>query len=304
MANSPSNQPHRSISLPSRPHPLVPQIDEHISRLRSSEVASTSVPQLPSLGHKLNILKDLYDCLDNLILLPQNQQKLMQFCNARCIDELLDGSLRLLDVCGIVKDVVSQVKEQTQKMQSSLRRRSNAELSIGDEIVGYVNMRKKTKPMMKRCTKDVKGMMKKITCQKGGDHENVVMVSVLKEVEGVTAEIFESLLDAISGSKAQFYKRGASLSLVMCKLIMYQSEAFEKEEEEVSKNEFEDVDSTLSSLIITQKKRSCLNVLQAENLRRQLVKLDSTIQDLDEILEGLFRCLVKTRATLLNIFYY
>ncbi|CAO2815721.1 unnamed protein product [Amaranthus hypochondriacus] len=301
MANSPSNQPVRSISLPSRPHPLVPQIDEHVSKLRSSEVVSTSVSQLSSLGYKLSILKDLYECLENLILLPQNQQKLMLFSNASSIDELLDGSLRLLDVCGIAKDVLSQVKEHMQEMLSSLRRRSNTDLSIGDEIVDYVNMRKKTRMTMKKCLKDVKGLMKRFTSQKG-DHENAAMVDVLREVEGVTAEIFESLLEAISGSKSQFHKRNASLSIVMCKLIMYQNE--ESEEAEESKNEFEDVDSTLSSLVITQKKRTCLNVIQAENLRRRLVKLDSAIQDLDEVLEGLFRCLVKTRATLLNISYY
>uniref|UniRef100_A0A803MCF7 Uncharacterized protein n=1 Tax=Chenopodium quinoa TaxID=63459 RepID=A0A803MCF7_CHEQI len=266
MANSPSNQPIRSISLPSRPHPLVPQIDEHLASLRSFEVVSTSVSQLSSLGHKLNILKDVYDCLGDLILLPQNQQKLKQYSNAGCIDELLDGSLRLLDVCGIAKDALSQVKEHMQEIQSSLRRRSNAELSIGEEM-------------------------------------NVAMVDVLREVEGATAEIFESLLEAISGSKALSHKRRASLSVVMCKLIRYQNESFNKEEE-VSKNEFEDIDSTLSSLINAQKKRSCLNVVQAENLRGKFVKLDSTIQDLDEVLEGLFRCLVKTRATLLNLSYY
>ncbi|XP_057516552.1 uncharacterized protein LOC130797803 [Amaranthus tricolor] len=301
MANSPSNQPVRSISLPSRPHPLVPQIDEHVSKLRSSEVVSTSVSQLSSLGYKLSILKDLYECLENLILLPQNQQKLMLFSNASSIDELLDGSLRLLDVCGIAKDVLAQVKEHMQEILSSLRRRSNTDLSIGDEIVDYVNMRKKTRMTMKKCLKDVKGLMKRFTSQKG-DHENAAMVDVLREVEGVTAEIFESLLEAISGSKSQFHKRNASLSIVMCKLIMYQNE--ESEEEEESKNEFDDVDSTLSSLVITQKKRICLNVIQAENLRRRLVKLDSAIQDLDEVLEGVFRCLVKTRATLLNISYY
>ncbi|KAL2936908.1 Dextranase [Bienertia sinuspersici] len=297
MASSSSNQPTRSISLPSRPHPLVPQIDEHFSRLRSSEVASTSVSQLSSLGHKLNILKDLYSCYDNLILLPQNQQKIVQLPDATCIDELLDGSLRLLDVCGIVKDVLSQVTEHVQEIQSSLRRRSNPELSIGDEIVGYISMRKTTKVVIKRCSKDVK--------EGEAHHDNVAMIGVLREIEEETAEIFESLLEAISGSKAQSHKRGASLSVVMCKLIMYHSDAYEEEVEE-SKNEFEDVDSNLSSLVISQKKRSCLipNVVQAENFRKKLVKLDSAIQDLDEVLEGLFRCLVKTRATLLNIRYY
>ncbi|XP_074312852.1 uncharacterized protein LOC141648235 [Silene latifolia] len=305
MATSPSNQPIRSISLPSRPHPLVPRIDEHLSRLTSLdsevEVSSTSESQISSLGHKLNNLKELYDVLVDFILLPQNQQKLVQLSVAKCVDELIDGSLKLLDVCGNVNDVLSQTKEHTQEIQSSLRRRSNGELSIGDEVIAYMNMRKKTKMVCKKCLKDVKGMTKKsISLGEVENDENFATIDVLRKVEGVTAAIFESLLEVISGTKAQTHKRSASLSIIMCKLILHQNIDIETEEE-VCVNEFDDVDSSLSSLTISQKRRICINGFQAEILRGKMVKLDSSVQDLEEVLEGLFRCLVRSRATLLNI---
>ncbi|KAK5842121.1 hypothetical protein PVK06_004450 [Gossypium arboreum] len=59
-----------SLPLPSRPNPLVSEIDEHLKRLRDSEATSTSL----SISHKLNGLQDLYDCVDKLLQLPFSQQ--------------------------------------------------------------------------------------------------------------------------------------------------------------------------------------------------------------------------------------
>ena len=47
----------RSISLPSRPHPLIPQIDEHLCGLRTSEATSSS----SSMTQKLRSLENLYE---------------------------------------------------------------------------------------------------------------------------------------------------------------------------------------------------------------------------------------------------
>ena len=64
-----------------------------------------------------------HDCVDDLLVLPHALKALSQECGDRCIDELLDGSLRLLDVCGTAKDALSQMKESANELQSILRRR-------------------------------------------------------------------------------------------------------------------------------------------------------------------------------------
>ncbi|KAL9238472.1 hypothetical protein vseg_012889 [Gypsophila vaccaria] len=308
MASSPSNQPIRSISLPSRPNP---RIEDHLSRLNSigseveDTVSSTSESQISSLGHKLSNLKELYDCLDDFILLPQNQQKLVQFTNVTRVDELIEGSLRLLDVCGNVRDVLSQVREHTQDVQCCLRRRSSLEyLSIGDEIFEYMKMRKKSKMICKKSLKNVKGMLKKFNSlgeDKNNNDGSFGSIEVLIKVERVTAATFESLLEVILVSGPHNRRGAAGLSsMIMCKLIMHQNEEAENEEV-VFGNEFEDVDTSLSSLMGAQRKRISINGLQCEKLRGKMVRLESSVQDLDEVLEGLFRCLVRSRATLLNI---
>ncbi|KAH1122747.1 hypothetical protein J1N35_005907 [Gossypium stocksii] len=104
MASSTLNQKSkfhaRSNSLPSRPHPLVTQIDEHLCRLKSNESASSSSS---SMSRKLSGLRDLYEL----------------------VNELLNGSLKLLDVCGVAKDALLQAKEDTQQLPSILRRRGD-----------------------------------------------------------------------------------------------------------------------------------------------------------------------------------
>ncbi|XWS40264.1 hypothetical protein CRYUN_Cryun18bG0125700 [Craigia yunnanensis] len=108
MATSPlniqSSYHSRCNSLPSRQHPLTSQIDENLSRLRASEAASTS----SSIGHKLNGLQDLHECVDLLLQLPRTQQALAQEQHRKWVEELLDGSLMLLDVCSTAKDALLQ----------------------------------------------------------------------------------------------------------------------------------------------------------------------------------------------------
>ncbi|CAL8121897.1 unnamed protein product [Prunus armeniaca] len=91
----------RSNSFTSRRHPIVQEVDEHLCRLRSSDATSTSST---SISHKLIGLQDLHSCVDRLFQLPLTQQALAQEQNEKSTNELLDGSLRLLDVCSSAKD--------------------------------------------------------------------------------------------------------------------------------------------------------------------------------------------------------
>jgi hypothetical protein len=109
----------RSNSFPSRLNPAITQLDEHLRRSRASEGACTS----SSLGGKLSSLQDLHDCVNKLLFLPLNQQAIAQENNGKLIEELLDGSLQVLDLCNTAKDALLQTKESVHELQSILRRR-------------------------------------------------------------------------------------------------------------------------------------------------------------------------------------
>ncbi|KAL2503911.1 hypothetical protein Adt_19532 [Abeliophyllum distichum] len=106
----------RSNSLPSKSHPVITNVEDHICRLKSSQEASVSTS---SIFTHLAKLADLQEDINNLIQLQSVQQDL---ANENWSSELLDGSIKLVDICGIARDVIFLTKESVQELQSSLRR--------------------------------------------------------------------------------------------------------------------------------------------------------------------------------------
>ncbi|VVA19459.1 Hypothetical predicted protein [Prunus dulcis] len=78
----------------------------------------------------LSLFQDLHDCVEKFLLLPHFQQTLSQECGDKWINELVDGSLRLLYVCGIIKDALLQTKECTHEVQSTMRKRRGGDMSF------------------------------------------------------------------------------------------------------------------------------------------------------------------------------
>ncbi|WRX08003.1 Protein BPS1 [Theobroma cacao] len=99
----------RSISLPSRSHPTTLRIEDELNRLKTWEASPLSTSESICAG--LSGLEDLYQCMDDLLNLASTQQVLSQHQHEKCIDELLDGSVRLLDICSIARDYMFQLKE-------------------------------------------------------------------------------------------------------------------------------------------------------------------------------------------------
>lgn len=108
--------------------------------------------------------------------------------------------------------------------------------------------------------------------------DTAAIVSMLREVQAIIHVIFKSLLSFISGQKSP------SKSFIS-KIML--SNWIEKESQ---LNELARVDAAL--------KKSNVHV---ENVQNQLEVLDSCIEDLEHGLESLFRRMIKTRVSLLNI---
>ncbi|CAN0845528.1 hypothetical protein LINGRAHAP2_LOCUS4141 [Linum grandiflorum] len=256
----------RSNSFPSRPHPLVSEFDEQLCRLRQSQAASTSSSSSSSsISQNLNGLQDVYDCVDKLIQLPSTQQAMIHDQNE--LNELLDGSLRLLDLCNAAKDALSQMKESVSELQSAIRRRQG---DLVAETKRYLNSRKIVK---KAIQKALKGMETK----KSTSSNNVESISMLRESESIVVEVLESLLSFISQSNS----KSSSWSLV--------SKLTKKTQVSANSNEFALVDACLK----TSK--------SSEEIQAHLKNLQPCVQDLEEGVESLFRCLIKTRASILNV---
>ncbi|XP_030950000.1 uncharacterized protein LOC115973898 [Quercus lobata] len=289
MAASPvnpkSHQHTRSNSLPTRTHPLISEFNDQLSKWRDFEETS---PSSTSICQKLNGLQDLHDCVDKLLLLPFTQA-LAQEQHKKWFNEMLDGSLMLLDVCGTAIDALLKTKECTRELQSTLRRRKDSNMEIAREVEKYLASRK---IQNKALQKALKGMQVKINYK---NTEDFLIIGVLKELEAVTLTGFETLLSFIA--KPNLQSKSSSWSLVS-KLVHHKRVVCESPESDA--NEFEIVDAALQSLISHKKSKSDYFV-HIENVQTWLGMLESNIQEFEEELECLSRHLVKTRVSLLNI---
>ncbi|KAE9612910.1 hypothetical protein Lalb_Chr05g0211971 [Lupinus albus] len=283
-----ANKHHaRSNSFPSASHPSTTRIEEELNNLNTIEAASTSTSD--SIGTSLSLIQDLYVCLDDLLNLASTQKLISQYKGEKFMEEVLDGSVRLLDICGITRDTMSQIKENVQSLHSALRRRkgdSNIERSVAE----YNFFTKKVKKNAKKLITSLKQMDSKfgVSLVLNQDQDVAALIRVLREVIAMNMSIFQSILSflAFSSSKSKISKW-----LMVAKLM----EKGVKSREENS-NELQCVDAALSTLL-----RDCTNVEKMQAARDNLEALENAIESLENGLENVFRFLIKTRTSLLNI---
>ncbi|ESQ53588.1 hypothetical protein EUTSA_v10027348mg [Eutrema salsugineum] len=249
----------RSNSVPSIQHPQAAHIDEQLTRLRSSEAASSSSSSF--IYQRLSNLQDLHDSLVKLLRLSISNQALSQ----DQIEKLLDGSLRILDLCNVAKDAFSQMKEGLKEIQSILRRKRG---DLSAEVKKYLAIRKFMKKSFQKVLKNLK-----VFQNKDNTDESLV---VFREAEAVTIALFESLFSFMSGSKA-------CVKWPLVSKLMSQN----KSTCEAEANEFTRVDFEFQS---------------EKSLKMEDVQiLESCIQDLEDGIESLSKSLIKYRVSLLNI---
>ncbi|XP_022968888.1 uncharacterized protein LOC111468070 [Cucurbita maxima] len=267
----------RSNSLPSKPHPIVSQVEEHYCRLKSSEASSST-----SLCHRLSSLQDLHDSIENLLLLPCTQQTLVHETHNKWADDLLEGSLRLLDLCDIAKDALLQTQECSHELESVLRRRKSETVIISG-VQKCLNSRKMIKKTVHKALKGIKSR----NSQKS--EESSAIVSLLQEVEAVTYSTVESVLSFIAGPKVPSKMSRWSL---ISKLV--QPKRVASKDEGAYANEVEMLDGILYSI-------ASHTIDESFSLQESLRKFESSIQGLEEDLDSLNRHLIKNRVSLLNI---
>ncbi|MED6169488.1 hypothetical protein PIB30_021785 [Stylosanthes scabra] len=275
----------RNNSLPSAQHPFGSQCEELCQRLKDSESEATSCSSSSSINKNLDGLQDLHECIHNLLQLPTSQQALA----GECINELLGGSLRLLDIFSMVQDCLVQSRETVCELESFIRRRrSKAENGISIEVGKYIASRKQIKKaIIQKALTNLKGFKKDLTVASSSSKDNKAF-AILKEAELITLNSLESLLLFINGSKEQ---QSQGKWKVIPKLMN------SSRVEPCDRNEFEKVDAALKTLM--NHKSSSI-----ENLHSYLENLELCIQDLEAGVERLSRQLIRTRVSLLNIFSY
>ncbi|QCE16827.1 hypothetical protein DEO72_LG11g3846 [Vigna unguiculata] len=293
MAYSPlnpkSNSHGRSTSLPSRPHPLILECNEHLDSLRASK--ATTFSSL-FLSQNIRCLQDLIECVEKLTHLPLTQDVLLHEREEKWVDGVLDGSLRLLDVCSAAKDALLHTKECTREVHSMIRRKRGGEVELAAEAKKFLTSRKVVKKAISKALANLNATSKSsnISSTTDKDPQTLSLITLLQDTEVATLSTFQTLLQFISASTQQKSNGWLSISkLIQAKRVGCSEVADE--------NEFAQVDAALQSFVFAKTSKS----EETKNLQRHLEKMESCIQEFEEGLEFLFRRLIKIRVSLLNV---
>ncbi|MCD7448743.1 hypothetical protein HAX54_045684 [Datura stramonium] len=279
MASFSTKSNNRSISLPSRSHPATQKIEEELNKLKTWEFSAS--PTAEAVHNGLLGLVEVHKCMSDLLNLPLTLQALSRCQDKKWVDEILDKSVRFLDICGTTRELVSQFKENVRDIQSSVRRRKG-DVSINN----YTSFRKKMK-------KDVKNL---VTALKKMDHGEVVAVMEVDQlVSGVIRLLREVATMGISVFQMVLVFLSAPISKPISKWSLVSRLVNKGDQDNV--NEIESVDAALSSLF----KCGPSEVEKIQFVQSKLGTLEAHFECIENGLDNIFRCLIRSRSTLLNV---
>lgn len=273
MATANSSGHVRSVSLPAEYHPLILSVEEKLQKLKRSP-------------ENLGFVRELYTRIDELIHLPQ----ILTGKRRDLVDDVLDGSLRLLDLCGATIDVFSQMKQSIQELESSLRRRNGFGSA---EIRAYLGERKELNKVITKCSRKFPREEKK-RCRHHGSStvSDYDVVGMLREAEAMSLSVFESLLSSVSYAKS----RKCGGWLVVSKLLISKSEEHDVVEDE-DDCEIQKMDA---EMLVVKSSRD-IGMVRVHKIMKRLKMLEVRLEETEEELEFVFRTLLRTRVSLLNI---
>ncbi|KAK0606208.1 hypothetical protein LWI29_035206 [Acer saccharum] len=307
----------RSVSLPARLNPNSAHIEAELNKFKtwessssssSAAAASKTIPSgFASIQAGLIRLAELYNSIEEILIhSPTTQQALHKQNHVKLVEEALDRSVGLLDACGNTRDLISNMKDQLQELQSALRRRvglGGDYSSMECKIHAYTSFRKKSKKDIAKCLRELKridsNIIESFNSIVDSDHEQMLMVTnVLRESSAITISIFRSILLFLSMPVMKKTKSSNSSGWSLIRKLIPAAASSDQTSQQIS-NEVGSVDIALCNL--HRKIRKSDVKIDVQMASRRLETLDATIKDLETRLDCLFRRLIQNRVTLLNI---
>ncbi|CAM0874568.1 unnamed protein product [Alopecurus aequalis] len=229
----------RSASLPSIAHSSASKVEVELQGLKSC-ISSPSAT-IDTMCDGFARLGDIYNCIEEIMSLPSNQVGLSLLQNKKTVEEELERSLVLIDLCNSMQENSAELKMITQELQLGLKRGDDVAVQL--KIESFIRLAKQTqKPL------------KKMTSSKAAA-EGCRLVRLLAEAREMSVSVLESTSQLLPKQFAT--TKGSKWSLV-------QKRKFICEEE-------------------------------------QLQVLERSMGDLENGAESLFRRLIQSRVSLLNI---
>ncbi|XAR64255.1 hypothetical protein NMG60_11024525 [Bertholletia excelsa] len=274
-SSSPRTSLHvRSTSLPCRSHPLISQLKDDLREL-ASWGSNPGDRTSAWLCHGLSGLKAVHDYLDDILQLPQTHESLRH--QGTWVEKLLEDYLRFVDVYGIFQSLILALKQEHSAAQVAVRRKDASKIAL------YVKDRKKLGKEIGKLVSTVRSIGNFTDHFHGADVE---LAGVIKDVRDVTMMVSASLLNGIS---APFLAQKSS----WMGLRLPKKTKRGKVEEGIE--EFRRMGA--ESFWGFRKKGD----EEVRMVLKKMHELEDCIANIETESEGVFRSLIKTRVSLLNV---
>ncbi|VVB02795.1 unnamed protein product [Arabis nemorensis] len=306
----------RCVSLPVRSHPSIRRIQEVVSKVRA--FGSSMLESRMMVRDGLSGLTELYRCLSEDLFKTSSGTQQALLNGVGLMDELLEVSLKYLEVCGGAKDTASRIKKSVVEVESALRRsKKGGEFSLESDVDAYMASRKEIKKEIKKnmvMSREADACLESsVWCD--DDQELSALVRVMQETSVMTCFVLRSVLSFLSspkGLKTKNHHHHKGWGIVM-KLVKKGIDHHNQEKRDHEKGfsclELEAMEAELGKLVVMTTREDQEEVKEiseeiSERIQCALVRsegVETAMEELEEGLEGLFKVMIQARVSLLNI---
>lgn len=186
----------RSVSLPCSTHPLVSQLRDSISHLKTSISKPDNYRTSAWICDGLSQLKSVHESLDDLLQLPQTREALRE--RSEWVEKVLEDFLRFVDVYGIFQTLVLTLKQEHMAAQMAVRRKDDSKTAL------YVKALKKMSKEMVSLMSTLQTMGKSWDLEQKSlsmfDNGDAEIEQIIMDVNEVTIMVSSALFGGISAS--------------------------------------------------------------------------------------------------------